>query len=153
MNVKVSSCDIISNILETIPYKGKIINGVYVGARHVLFEMDDYDERTVHFAHSLREMIELLAKHHVDGLDIEYSVVRHNRGKCVVENAKKFRNRQKTIHNNDMEQYEEKINKMYRELSDYAHHCDVLNQNQAEEILDEFEYNILKLFNDTQTLP
>ena len=121
------------------------------GAIHALNE-EDYDDKFVHFTHSLREILELVAKKQIDGERIK-KIDGRERGQLVLKNIKKIRkmylkNNKSGIKDIEIKidgkiYYEQdiikKLNKIYDKLSKYAHHHNYgeLDQKQAEDILKE----------------
>lgn len=119
------------------------IASAYIGAVHVL-NAKDYADRLVQFAHSLRESIDLLARKN------------QNEDEC-----KQPLSNRSTLLKRVLDPREERndafarlcveLHCYYRTLSDYAHHCHILTQPQAEQILEQVE-NILLKITKSQTM-
>ena len=107
------------------------IKDAYLGAIWAL-NAKDYDDRLVHFAHSLREVIDLLArKNQTDKERRHHAPNREILLESVIDPARK----QVYTFNH---QYE-KLASEYKELSEYAHHNMALTQKNAENKLKNIE--------------
>lgn len=119
-------CSYLGNYLPTI-------KTAYLGATHAL-TVKDYPDRLVHFAHSLREVIDLLTRKNQTNEEKRKSLCRLDRIKLLTS----------VIDPAGKQAYEfghlyKQLVDEYGELSTYAHHRSDLDQNDAEKKMETIE--------------
>ncbi len=93
-----------------------LASDAYCGCIHAITQKE-YPDRVVHFAHSLREVIELLAKKSMPESDIDKWPRGKKRLECLMHTFDpkgKNRNREEC----------KELDNEYRKLSKIAHHCE-----------------------------